>query len=216
MKRQARDRFIELFQMLFNNESLHRRLRHSGCDDQKIFQTRISLSGVPYEQVMESARGTHDQLTRLDEQWTKRLKKVDKNSSCYFELNSLFGKNYLRLHAENYQHYLKYFVAAGEQNLASKVDLDWSSSLYKVETLLNVEKVFRQKPYKGELKRCEVKYFCYESSENPFELVLQFLAAKEPVGDSDFLRRSLVANQILLCTRCSASEELQSKPVFVG
>lgn len=211
-----RNEFIRLLEMIFSNIDCFARLRKSGCDDRKFFQAPIQLGGIDMADLMETVTREFNRLSRLDKRWTKRLRDVDKNSSCFFELNSLFGQNYLRIEADNCQHYLRYLFGAREVDVSEHAHLDWSSSLKKIESLTGLKKIFDQKLSGRESKLTQmsppVEFFRYKSSDNLFELVLRRLAQDDAKPGSLFSANFVIPNQILLSTRSLAFEELDSKP----
>ena len=151
--------------------------------------------------------------------WRAKLNKINKQSVDGYELNSLFGKNFIYLNEKNFKHYLLYFMTREEfDKLENHLILNENmTSSNKVDNLIQLNESMNN--YSIQPVKNKIEYYEYTWGDNVYDVMLQIL---KPISCNNkefsnlesqiFFRR----NQILLCTKHTKPIELESILVIFG
>ena len=214
-----RKAFINVFTIISSILNKLQVLEKRGFECSNEFKNKISLNRN-MDKMTKNLESLQSEIRNREALWDKSLNKLDKLSSSRFEINSLFGKNFLKITNKNYLHFLKYLLGSSvkdERNFEEhKMDSLWKSSVDKVENLMGFEKLFK----KRRVNRHENEYISnhlylveYQEPENVFKVLLNILCPAN-LRESDDSFNYLCPNQVFISTKNSTFEELTSKTCF--
>lgn len=209
-----RKNFTEFFQTLKICLKKLIELRQKGYEwNQQMDSIKI---GLDYKSEKNNLEEKIKEIDNDSNKWNKKLFQIKKISTQKFELNSLFGLNFIRLNEKNYLHYLSFFMDSEKLDQASELNItENSNSKNKVHELLRLGD-FEQSFDKVDknINKKQIMYFTCKEKTNKYEIILKILQEKKlncqerEYGKSNIFFKK---NQILFCSKYTSLLELQSK-----